>query len=460
MTETDATTVAEPVPSDIQGWIVSGYRFRFVRHLVFTVTEARPVLDHLRAATNGTPGVAQIHNAERWTVKPQSVLSVGFTHAGLGRLGVERRTLDGFPTEFREGPVRRARKIGDFGDSAPEHWDDGMGDPDRVHMIWTVHGQSAAELDARRDELMVAFGAGASIVQVYDGEGLADPSGELNDRVHFGYVDGISQPRIRGFDERAAPDAQPQAPYGEFFAGHESQFEGVVFDLPEPLEFTGNGTYNAFRVLEQDVFEFEKLLQRGAAESGLDPEMVAAKMCGRWRNGNPLPLDPVGPNDPAIPAAKRNDYGYADDLDGNVCPLGSHMRRANPRDSPVVQRASAHTRRIMRRGVPYGPAIEPGTTEPDGIPRGLLGNFMGASLIAQFEGVMYDWINLGLQHPDITGTNDPILGANDTRTSSFTIPMADRDDVEIRGFPRLIRTRASAYTFLPSLTGLRWLAAH
>jgi hypothetical protein len=110
--------------------------------------------------------------------------------------------------------------------------------------------------------------------------------------------------------------------------------------------------------------------------------------------------------------------------------------------------------------VPYGPAISPGETTPDGIARGLLGNFMCASLIAQFEGIMYDWVNLGLQHPDITGTNDPVLGANDPSTSRFVIPRKGQPDIVLTGFPRFIRTRASAYTFLPSLSGLRWLASH
>ena len=49
-------------------------------------------------------------------------------------------------------------------------------------------------------------------------------------------------------------------------------------------------------------------------------------------------------------------------------------------------------------------------TEPE---RGLLGNFIGASLGAQFEAMSCDWLNLGLQDPRITGSNDPITGTND-----------------------------------------------
>lgn len=458
----DDDVVPPPTPADVQGWVVNGYRFEFVRHLVCTIHDPQPVKRHIAAATDGTPGVTQVHDSRRWTDKPESVLNVGFTHSGLAALGLPTSTLDGFPTEFRQGAAKRARKIGDVGSSAPEKWDPGMNDTSRVHMVWTAHGDADA-VQAREDELLAAFGDAVSVVQRYDGRNFYEHDEttgrrEPTDKVHFGYVDGISQPRIAGFEEGTKPDGQPLSPVGAFFAGHESQFEGVVFDLPEPKEFTGNGTYNAFRVLEQDVFAFEQFLLDAARDNGCDPEWIAAKVCGRWRNGNPLTLDPDEVEAP-IGVDRRNDYGYFDDPLGEVCPFGSHMRRANPRDSPVVQRASPHTRRILRRGIPYGPQIEPGRVEPDGIARGLLGNFMCGSLVSQFEGIMYDWVNLGLQHPDITGTNDPVLGANEPDSSRFVIPRHDADDIVLTGFPRFIRTRAGAYTFLPSLPGLRWLGA-
>ena len=46
------------------------------------------------------------------------------------------------------------------------------------------------------------------------------------------------------------------------------------------------------------------------------------------------------------------------------------------------------------------------TNSPRTNERGLLGNFIGANLGAQYEAVMCDWVNLGLQDPDITGAND------------------------------------------------------
>src|SRR5207237_396510 len=58
---------------------------------------------------------------------------------------------------------------------------------------------------------------------------------------------------------------------------------------------------------------------------------LAAKMVGRWPGGAPLVLSP-DVDDPALAGA--NDFAYHDaDPHGLRCPLGSHVRRANPRDS-------------------------------------------------------------------------------------------------------------------------------
>jgi hypothetical protein len=72
--------------------------------------------------------------------------------------------------------------------------------------------------------------------------------------------------------------------------------------------------------------------------------------------------------------------------------------------------------------------------------------------------VQYDWINLGLQDPRITGSNDPMLGANQEDASWFDIVTA-RGTVRLSGFPRFVQTRGGAYTFLPSLSALRWIGA-
>jgi len=56
---------------------------------------------------------------------------------------------------------------------------------------------------------------------------------------------------------------------------------------------------------------------------------------------------------------------------------------------------------------------------------------------------------------------DVFLGVNDPSDSSFTLPALGangKNNKTITGFSRMIVTRGSAYVFLPSITGLDYLA--
>lgn len=127
-----------------------------------------------------------------------------------------------------------------------------------------------------------------------------------------------------------------------------------------------------------------------------------AKMCGRWRNGVALQESPLTSNPDFDVNPSKFDYH-----DDERCPFSAHICRCNPRGGLIVQRIANYNRRLVRRGVPYDPA------NPDDEKRGLLGNFICANLCTQFEALMCDWLNLGLEDPNISGTNDSLLGAND-----------------------------------------------
>ena len=200
----------------------------------------------------------------------------------------------------------------------------------------------------------------------------------------------------------------PVDPLGTVLLGQPTRAEGLMFRVPSPTVLGLNGTFNAFRVLAQDVAGFEDYLDRatdvlmahadsarllaqgdeGHIGAGLDRraalrEIVAAQMMGRWRNGVFYAASPDTPHpDPAL-SLTNFDYDSA-----TRCPVGAHMRRANPRGSAIVQRIANYSRRLVRRGMPYGRAFDP--LLPDTAERGLLGNFIGANLAAQFEAVMCD----------------------------------------------------------------------
>jgi len=454
--------------ADIQGNILRGYRRDLVRHLILEITDRAAARRFLAAAVGGgSNAVPEITRGVLWAVKPPFCFNIGVTYEGLRALGTPPEDLKTFPTEFVQGMTTRAMKLGDFGDSAPENWPAPFDQPDRVHLIASVHSDIPDHLDMVEKQVGEAF----TILGVRNGRNL--PEG----KVFFGYVDGISQPRFEQvYDPEQEGVDEPIDPLGTALLGHPTKQEGVLFRVPSPHALGFNGSFNAFRVLAQDAAGFEAYLDRAADTlmqhpkrnlladpdnlhrigEGLDlpgalREVVAAPMCGRWRNGVPYELSPDAQWPETEVSLTNFDYTHT-----SRCPAGSHLRRGNPRGGPIVQRIANYTRRLVRRGMSYGPDFDP--LNPDTEERGLLGSFIGANIGAQFEAVMCDWINLGLQDPRITGANDPLLGANTPETSWFDMMLADGDTIRLHGFPRLIQTRGGAYLFLPSLTAIRYLS--
>jgi len=92
-------------------------------------------------------------------------------------------------------------------------------------------------------------------------------------------------------------------------------------------------------MIETDVVGFENFLHSN--KDKIDPELLAAKICGRWRNGVPLALSP---NTASLREGFRlsnsttsnTERGWSGDPKGLRCPVGAHMRRINPRGQPVT----------------------------------------------------------------------------------------------------------------------------
>jgi deferrochelatase/peroxidase EfeB len=459
--------------ADVQGNIVRGYRMPRARYLFLGVADPAAARRWLAASASGHGDVPRITTEAPWTTKPETCFNIGLTYDGLRALGTPADSLATFPTEFIEGMRARALKLGDAESSAPENWAAPFDDPEQIHIIATIYANAndSALQDAVQKRAL-AEGCGLRLLGVRDGAGFN------GDYVHFGYRDNLTQPRFpEVHDPDRYADGQPMAPLGTVLLGYPTNFEGLSWRIPHPDPLGFNGSFNAFRVLAQDVAGFEAYLDSAANELLSHPngnellppgaeasigqglsrhaglrEVVAANMCGRWRNGVPVALSPDTPNPP--PPADLTNFDYPGD---SRCPYGAHIRRTNPRGGQIVQRVANNSRRLVRRGMPYGPAYDP--AKPDTIERGLLGNFIGANLGAQFEAMMCDWLNLGLQDPRVTGSNDALTGANDPTTSWFDLPLKSGATIRLRGMPRFVQTRGGAYTFLPSVSAIRYLGA-
>jgi deferrochelatase/peroxidase EfeB len=230
-----------------------------------------------------------------------------------------------------------------------------------------------------------------------------------------------------------------------------------------------NGSFAVFKIIRTDVVRFENFLQ--SKKDQIDPELLAAKMCGRWRNGVPLALSPDTDSPPGgISLEQLNNFEYVNadgsgDPKGERCPVGAHMRRINPRGQPVAGQGhpggSNYTHRLIRRGMPYGPVYDP-TRPYDGVERGLLGYFINSNIENQYEFVLGQWVNDSAYTGSVRlnpKSKDPLIGTQDPGESIFEIPQPDgAPPIKITGLSSFVSTKAAAYCFLPSVTAIKFIA--
>ena len=393
-----------------------------VRYFLLKVDDpgaARALLGRL--TTGDESDGPQITTADEWSVaspgpeddptappkrKPDYCLNVGITWSGLSALGVPDRLPPIPPGSFDafvEGAAKRADRVGDHGDSGPEHWVGGFGTGDD-HVMMALYAMSPEAMATHAGRLTELFEEGNAFEQLWSVDGavmteMVDGTPTPVPRVHFGYTDGITvTPRIRGGPEPVPPDHQEACEPWLFVLSEDAE----NYNLPRPSELWRNGSFGVFKMVEQDVVGFENFLQSN--KDRIDPELLAAKICGRWRNGVPLALSPDTDSPPGgITPEELNDFEYVNrdgsgDPRGQLCPVGAHIRRCNPRGQPVAGQGtpggSNNSHRLIRRGMPYGPAYDP-SVPYDGVERGLLGYFVNSYIENQYEFVLKEWAEAG-----------------------------------------------------------------
>jgi Dyp-type peroxidase family len=445
---------------DIQDNVVAPILMRYGRHIFFKFTDGQKARAWLRNMFERVNARQEEHGT-RFTV------NIGFTYEGLKALGLSQRSLDSFPQAFRVGTRGRAREVGDVGPHAPEHWEGGLGGPD-IHAMGWIRTDSDEGRDVAtqiiRDEMEATGGVEIRFVQ--DTKALAHENGIGSEGEHFGFADPISQPPIEGAGAPLYPgDGVLEADGtwralkpGEFLLGYEDEVGPEGTQAPEPFELRVNGTYMVFRKLYQDVGAFRRYLATaGKALYGSDDEshqdLVAAKMMGRWRSGCPVDLSP-DKDDLTIAAdpQRRNNFTYAGDDQGLRCPLGSHLRRSNPRATPLKRATAVRRHRLIRRGVEYGPHLPDNVMEDDGVDRGLVNLFIQADIERQFEFVQKEWMKGGEFIGLDPNEQDPINGVGG-EGSQMLVPGAKRPF--LFDLPTFVTVKGGEYLFVPGLNALK-----
>jgi Dyp-type peroxidase family len=287
-------------------------------------------------------------------------------------------------------------------------------------------------------------------------------------REHFGFADGLAQPSIdaeaahepgkkvgpTARDGQGTPRARgrwkPLAP-GEFVLGYPDE-AGIVEQRPaDPLRL--NGSYLVLRKLRQNVALFTRFLLNAAGGRPEEAKLLAAKIIGRWPDGTPIVRSPEPPE--AIPDGEEpaNDFRYSEDPYGVRCPIGAHIRRANPRDGLGFSGRLTSRHRLIRRGMPYGPPpVDPAVE--DGLERGLMFVCYQASIERQFEVVQGRWLADG----DAFGLGedkDFLLGGEDPSGKLVIHGARPRLLSPRRSF---VVNRGGGYFFAPGLAALRSIA--
>jgi Dyp-type peroxidase family len=343
----------------------------------------------------------------------------------------------------------RAGILGDTGANHPDHWVGGLNSPE-LHAMVILFARDVAERERtiQEHQKFLEQYPGVEALSYLDLEALP-PYDYHHD--HFGYRDRLTHFAIEGTDDVPTPGSDPPLKPGEFFLGYPDE-ENPAPPLPQPEILSRNGSYVAYRQLQEHVGAFRDFLREHGGETPDGQELIAAKMMGRWRSGAPLVLAPEK-DDPELGAdpQRNNDFNFKEmDPHGYAVPLGAHIRRMNLRDTGE----NNNRRRIIRRGGTYGPVL-PEDAPDDGVDRGVAAFVGCASLVRQFEFFQNVWVNDPNFH-ELGNEHDPIIGAQDG-TFDFSMPKRPIKKT-IKGLPAFTTVRGGAYFFLPGIRALRWLA--
>ncbi|KAI2722520.1 hypothetical protein CBS147332_3449 [Penicillium roqueforti] len=523
--------MAPPNKKNIQGDIWPRLSKKHELFVFFRITNPELFKKHLAALI---PNLTTARDAERFrkgiyqkkeegTLKGlvhMSAINVAFSAKGLAKLGAEAFTDDVFNNGQWEDMTYPLE-----GDDKKKH--NGLDDQhDWFHQfiprsgyldgVFTITGESEKTLVDTIKMVEQTFEVGLevdkpkpSIQLVFRQQGhVLD-----DDREHFGWVDGISQPVVIGLDtdakvEEAKKGLKPiQA--GAILVGGEG-------DQGNHPAWANEGSFMVFRTYEQRTPEFvawcarntKKVVAEGINErSAAELRKFSSRVVGRWPNGAPLELYPdqdpspmLNPDpienkkklftqwkkenkDPEAEFKKLEQINHTDAFtynpeDQTKCPYAAHIRKCGPRDDfPNYEK---HL--MLRRGIPYGPLTlnnekAGGVSQHD---RGLLFVSYQSSITNGFRFVQKEWANKEDKPVDFTAKMgniapqgiDAIIGQmppdyraeDDVTKYEHPAPVANFPDVE-KPVPtpnkhyipieRWVIPRGGEYFFAPSISGMQ-----
>jgi Dyp-type peroxidase family len=443
--------------SEIQGDILVGLQKDFQWFLFFEVVDVSKFKSFVTHSL--LPRISSAKKVLEWesavedhkAAGRKDKLSLVGVNAGFSITGLEKlkapKVAEIVDPAFKDGIAARSVGLGDpkSGQGSPATWK--VGGPDNAaDGVILITGPTEPTVDKVREELIT--NSGGSFRLIFEERGMTRQFDRGHE--HFGYLDGVSQPGIRGQIDLTFPnrtflqESQNPSDPGQSLPGSDLLWPGeFVFgypaqnpkDLDDPSNVSSggpdwmkNGAFMVFRRLNQLVPEFHKFARDSANPLETDPVLFEARMVGRWKSGAPLEITPLQ-DDPDLggKALENNNFEFDTDPAGRRCPFAAHIRKSYPRNdvTPAGENAptefeqreqseaDTQTHRILRRGIPFGPdpSDDENKTNKTTTERGLLFVCYQTSIQNQFEFILQAWVN----NPGFAplGNNpgfDPLLG--------------------------------------------------
>ncbi|KDQ22873.1 DyP-type peroxidase [Pleurotus ostreatus PC15] len=368
------TTPAPPLDlNNIQGDILGGLPKRTETYFFFDVTNVdqfKANMAHFIPHIKTSAGIIKDREAikehkrqKKPGLVPMAAVNVSFSHLGLQKLGI---TDDLSDNAFTTGQRKDAEILGDPGSKNGDAFTPAWEAPflKDIHGVIFVAGDCHGSVNKKLDEIKHIFGVGtshASISEVTHVRGDVRP-GDVHAHEHFGFLDGISNPAVEQFDQNPLPGQDPIRP-GFILAKENGDSRAAA----RP-DWAKDGSFLTFRYLFQMVPEFDDFLESNPIVlPGLSrkegSELLGARIVGRWKSGAPIEITPLK-DDPklAADAQRNNKFDFGDSLvrgDQTKCPFAAHIRKTYPRndlEGPPLK-ADIDNRRIIRRGIQFGPEV-------------------------------------------------------------------------------------------------------
>jgi deferrochelatase/peroxidase EfeB len=507
-----ARPVTKLINTEIQSLIFGG--LGFMEHGVCLIHDLPGDLAKARKWLNQVSPDIAFNDGRR--LGRRAVITLALGAKGLERLGLPADAIATFPYAFLEGMTgeARARILGDTGPNAKEKWRWGKEHQPDVALL--LYGESKADVEQLEEKVM-AYARDAGVGEPHR---IALKEITKDKTEPFGFVDGISQPAIRGTYKglRAADPIHLVEP-GEFILGYPDNRGNLppgpilnAIDDPEnllplidavkpgfgqtavttPRAVGFNGSFLVIRELEQDVNGFKKFCEEQACELDRSgrlsppynpiPEFIAAKLVGRWYDGSSLARFPYESRTHENERRKTN-------LTTRPTPNVEHGGEAVARplesgpkidnnflfgtEDPEGMRCpfGAHIRRANPRD-----SLAPGSADQISISNrhrtirvgrpyipaqgknpGILFMCLNGDIERQFEFLQQTWLRAPSFH-GLSCEKDPLLGDAQQGVCNFTIPTRE-GPVRLASLPQFVTTRGGGYFFLPGKRLIDYLRA-